>query len=157
MRRLETAGIVLALVLVLALAGCLGGDDESDRAPARAPPGGAAATAVQDRFVEVVEPVSPSVVQISTDSGLGSGVVYDGKGHIVTNHHVVAGSRRFDVTLANGRRHPAALVGDFPPEDLAVIRLEGDRRPPPASATRRSSGSARSRSRSATRWACARA
>jgi putative serine protease PepD len=50
--------------------------------------------------------------------------VYDDKGDIVTNNHVVAGSKTFTVTLADGRSHKATLVGAYPPEDLAVIRLE---------------------------------
>jgi S1-C subfamily serine protease len=51
-------------------------------------------------------------------------VVYDDKGHIVTNNHVVAGADTFMVTLASGRSQRATLVGSYPPEDLAVIRLE---------------------------------
>jgi S1-C subfamily serine protease len=127
------------LALELAIAGCGGSNShaprqtaatDATRAPARA--SSSDLTGLETQFIRVVARVSPSVVQISTDSGLGSGVVYDDRGDIVTNHHVVAGSRRFEVTLANGRRHPAALVGDFPPEDLAVIRLEGAT-PPAAS------------------------
>jgi putative serine protease PepD len=75
--------------------------------------------------------VSPAVVQIQTSVGLGSGVVYDDKGDIVTNAHVVGNARRFVVTLAGGERHPATLVAAFPPDDLAVIRLQGAN-PPPA-------------------------
>ena len=127
------------LALELAIAGCGGSPSQAPRqtsatdatsAPARAL--SRDLTDLETQFIRVVARVSPSVVQISTDSGLGSGVVYDGKGDIVTNHHVVAGNQRFEVTLANGRRHTAALVGDFPPEDLAVIRLEGAT-PPAAS------------------------
>ena len=136
-----TIRLVLTTVLglELAIAGCGGSTSnaphptaaaDATRAPARAPSSDQAA--LETQFIRVVARVSPSVVQISTDSGLGSGVVYDGRGDVVTNHHVVAGSRRFEVTLANGRRHQAALVGDFPPEDLAVIRLEGAT-PPAAS------------------------
>ena len=77
----------------------------------------------EDQLVRVVHSVSPSVVQIETQSGLGSGVVYDGKGNIVTNAHVVAGATRLTVTLPDGR-HEAVLVGSFPPGDLAVIRVK---------------------------------
>jgi S1-C subfamily serine protease len=73
----------------------------------------------------VVDHVSPSVVQIQTTDGLGSGVVYDAKGNVVTNNHVISGHRTFEVTLSDGRSHRATLVGVFPPEDLAVIHLEG--------------------------------
>ena len=75
--------------------------------------------------------VSPSVVQIATGSGLGSGVVYDGHGNIVTNAHVVGKATKFSVTLASGT-HPGTLVGSFPPDDLAVVHVEGAT-PPPAS------------------------
>jgi S1-C subfamily serine protease len=78
-----------------------------------------------------VRAVSPSVVQIATGSGLGSGVVYDGHGNIVTNAHVVGNATKFSVTLASGN-HPATLIGSFPPDDLAVVHVEGVT-PPPAS------------------------
>ena len=71
-----------------------------------------------------VRVVSPSVVQIQTSSGLGSGVVYDGKGNIVTNAHVVGGARSFTITLADGS-HPGTLVGSFPADDLAVVHVQG--------------------------------
>lgn len=63
------------------------------------------------------------MVEITTDRGLGSGVVYDGKGDIVTNDHVVAGATRYSVTLFNGKQYPASLVGTFPPDDLAVVKV----------------------------------
>jgi putative serine protease PepD len=81
--------------------------------------------ALQEAFVRVVANVSPSVVQVETSAGLGSGVVYDHKGDIVTNAHVVGSAKTFTVTLSNGERHPATLVGTFVPNDLAVIHLEG--------------------------------
>jgi S1-C subfamily serine protease len=83
-----------------------------------------AAVALQQQFVQVVEQVGPSVVLIQTDKGLGSGVVYDAEGDIVTNNHVVAGSSNFQVTLAGGKQYTARLVGSFPPDDLAVLRID---------------------------------
>ena len=80
--------------------------------------------AFEDQIVRVVNTVSPSVVQIETGSGLGSGVVYDGRGNIVTNAHVVAGATKLTVTLADGS-HDAELVGSFPPGDLAVVHVKG--------------------------------
>jgi S1-C subfamily serine protease len=80
--------------------------------------------AFQEQLVHVVRTVSPSVVQIQTAAGLGSGVVYDGKGNIVTNAHVVGSAQKFVITLADGR-HPGTLVGTFPPNDLAVVHVEG--------------------------------
>jgi S1-C subfamily serine protease len=115
--------------LVLATAGCGGSKGPPQQvvttgsSPASAPP--AAARTVQDRFVQVVRDVSPEVVQIQTSQGLGSGVIFDDKGNIVTNNHVVGGASTFTVTLSDGKSHRATLVGSFPQGDLAVIRLQG--------------------------------
>ncbi|AUG77844.1 signal protein PDZ [Kitasatospora sp. MMS16-BH015] len=68
--------------------------------------------------------VLPSVVQITTASGLGSGIVYDTKGDIVTNAHVVGSATTFTVTLANSTKGlDATLVASYPDSDLAVIKL----------------------------------
>lgn len=73
----------------------------------------------------MVAKVRPEVVEISTDVGLGSGVIYDTKGDIVTNDHVVAGASTFQVSLVSGQSLAATLVGAYPPDDLAVIRVSG--------------------------------
>jgi S1-C subfamily serine protease len=97
-----------------------------------APVGGAAAAAVEQAFVAVVARVRPQVVQISTNTGLGSGVIYDAKGDIVTNNHVVGNATTFKVQLVNGQSLNATLVGAYPPDDLAVIRATGARHLNPA-------------------------
>jgi S1-C subfamily serine protease len=81
------------------------------------------AVALQDQMVAVIKQVGPAVVEISTDSGLGSGVIYDSKGDIVTNAHVVGTSTTFTVTLANGKSYPGTLVGNFIQDDIAVVRI----------------------------------
>jgi putative serine protease PepD len=91
------------------------------------PPG---ALALQTDIVAVVHAVSPSVVQIEDTAGLGSGIVLDSKGDIVTNNHVVTGSSSFTVTTSKGRRYSAKLVGAFGPDDLAVIKVDGAKLPP---------------------------
>jgi S1-C subfamily serine protease len=50
--------------------------------------------------------------------------VYDVKGHILTNHHVVANAQKLEVTLADGSKWPAKLIGSDPDNDLAVIKIE---------------------------------
>lgn len=82
-----------------------------------------AAQALQDAYVAVVARVNPSVVVIETSEGLGSGVVFDSQGDIVTNAHVAGTSTSFTVTVADGRRLAGTLVGTFPPDDVAVIRV----------------------------------
>ena len=81
--------------------------------------------ALQGAIVDVVQSVSPSVVQIEDQEGLGSGVVLDSDGYIVTNHHVVAGAKSLTVTTLDGKHYPAKLIGSFPPDDLAVIKVSG--------------------------------
>jgi putative serine protease PepD len=83
-------------------------------------------------FVAVVARIRPQVVEISTNSGLGSGVIYDNRGDIVTNAHVVGSATTFTVQLINGQQLPGTLVGTYPPDDLAVIRVTGARNLSPA-------------------------
>lgn len=56
--------------------------------------------------------------------GLGSGVIIDPDGYIVTNNHVVAGADVIEVTLENNRVFPARLVGTDPATDLALLKIE---------------------------------
>jgi len=84
---------------------------------------GSAALALQGQMVAVIKQVSPSIVEIQTDAGLGSGIIYDTKGDIVTNAHVVGTSTTFTVTLSNGHTYPATLVGSYVPDDIAVIHV----------------------------------
>jgi S1-C subfamily serine protease len=65
-------------------------------------------------------------------SGTGSGFVWDDKGHIVTNNHVVAGAGGALVNLADGRSFQARLVGTDPEHDLAVLRIKTMTGRPPA-------------------------
>jgi len=82
------------------------------------------ALALQQQFVQVVKQVGPSVVLIQTSQGLGSGIVFDAAGNVVTNAHVVEGASSFQVTLADGKQYPARLVGDFAADDLAVLHID---------------------------------
>jgi putative serine protease PepD len=76
---------------------------------------------LEQDFVSVVNKVRPSVVEISTGNALGSGVVFDAKGDIVTNNHVVGDSQQFQVTFFDGQTVTATLVGAYPPDDLALV------------------------------------
>jgi S1-C subfamily serine protease len=65
-----------------------------------------------------------SVVLIQTNLGLGSGFVYDIKGHIVTNHHVIEGADTIQVTFLDGNITSASVVGMDIYSDLAVIKVD---------------------------------
>jgi S1-C subfamily serine protease len=113
------------LVAVLGLgSGCgLGGSTTTvtvNRTQSAVPASGAP---LEAQFVAVVNRVAPSVVQIQTAHGLGSGEILDTQGNIVTNAHVVGTDTTFAVTLANGRHYQGKLVGVFALDDLAVIRI----------------------------------
>lgn len=85
----------------------------------------AAARDLEDAYHKVVADVLPSVVQITTEEGLGSGIIYDTAGNIVTNAHVVGDATEFEVTLATGVQPVRAhLVAAYPPNDIAVVRLD---------------------------------
>ncbi len=62
-------------------------------------------------------------------TSLGSGVIIDREGHILTNHHVIAGADEIEVALRDGRHASAKLVGSDPDTDLALLRIELPRLP----------------------------
>ncbi|MEU7166898.1 trypsin-like peptidase domain-containing protein [Streptomyces morookaense] len=127
---LRSAVLAVPAVCALALlAGCSGGTGSPSGAPSSSPAAPVQVTGpagdLQAAYQKVVKDVLPSVVQITTGQGLGSGVVYDGKGDIVTNAHVVGDARTFKVSLATGGDALGArLVASYPEQDLAVVRLE---------------------------------
>jgi serine protease Do len=61
--------------------------------------------------------------------GLGSGVIVDAQGHILTNNHVVDSADEITVHLSDGREFKAKVIGRDPPTDVAVIQIKGDNLP----------------------------
>ena len=120
---MTSAATAVAVAAAVSLTGNGGGALTGDAIGAPSSRAAAPASALQQAFVRIVRTTSPSVVQIESGSGLGSGVVYDRTGHIVTNAHVVGASRSLRVTLTDGRTVEATLVGRYVPEDLAVVRV----------------------------------
>jgi serine protease Do len=104
----------------------------------------AQSTSFRDIVYQVVEQVKPAVVQVTNEQagiasfgqsagavpvGVGSGIIYDDQGHILTNNHVVEGATKLVVSLADGRAFDAKLIGRDPQTDLAVIQISGSNLP----------------------------
>lgn len=143
-------GWVLALVLLLAAVLWLAPRVIQRDAAAQATPRPVAARgalpADEQATIDLFEKTRGSVVFITTEArvmdiwtrnmfdiprGSGSGFVWDDHGHIVTNNHVVEGTSRASVRLSDGRDADATLVGVSPAHDLAVIKVDVSKPPPP--------------------------
>ena len=97
----------------------------------------AALTEEERNNIAVYEKVADGVVNVTSTAmqldfffnafptqGSGSGSIIDTKGYILTNHHVVADAQKLEVTLGDGSKWPAKLVGSDPDNDLAVIKID---------------------------------
>ena len=102
--------------------------------------------AYSNAVTSAAERVGPAVVRIDIDrgderrgrhgrypsefgGGLGSGFIFGSDGQILTNAHVVERARRIQVTLADGRKFDAGLVGSDSDVDVAVLRIGADHLP----------------------------
>lgn len=87
--------------------------------------------------IRIYREAAPSVVNIVTtavsydffynpvpSTGSGSGVIADSRGHIITNYHVISGARSLAVTLFDGSKYTAEVVGIDPGDDLALIKIK---------------------------------
>ncbi len=83
--------------------------------------------AQEQAYVSVYEQVNPAVVNIMVGSGQGSGFLFDTRGHVVTNNHVVAGGGNIIVRFDNGLDLPATIIGTDPSSDLAVIQVDASK------------------------------
>lgn len=117
--RLFSAGLVLCFFLLLgaAQAGAMTEDERNN--------------------IELYQRLAPGVVNITSTvlerdfffntvprEGAGSGSIIDSRGYILTNHHVIEDARKLEVTLSNGRKYSAKLIGSDPDTDLAVVKIE---------------------------------
>jgi putative serine protease PepD len=119
------------MAAALAVGGC-GAKRTTNSSSQAATTPSTSAVSLQQQYISLVRQTQPQVAQIQTTGGLGSGVIFDANGDVVTNAHVVAGANAMRVTLADGRQYPARLVGSYPPDDLAVISIGAGRSLNPA-------------------------
>ena len=152
MHRLANASFAALAALALLIAACGGSSGDVDiPSPATSvtvietlvpfTPFPTLAPGVRLTTEEIVRKIGPSVVQVLTEAatpnvfgqlvpsqGIGTGVIIDTEGHIITNDHVIRAGAGFastiTVTLSDGRTAPATVVGADPATDLAVLKIE---------------------------------
>jgi len=121
-------GAIIGLTLLLAVIFVIGGFAGWIFASAR---GTSASTTMVTALNTVreaaVAKVKPSVVEVyvtlTNGAALGSGVLIDNRGYIITNNHVVSGALTIQVVLSNGTKEPAQLTGTDAADDLAVLKI----------------------------------
>ncbi|HEU5149212.1 MAG TPA: trypsin-like peptidase domain-containing protein [Iamia sp.] len=127
-------GLVGAVVAALVASGLVlaTDDDPTVEASPTTEAGGGADMGVGESLdiQQILEIAQPTVVSINTSSsqgeGAGSGFVYDAtEGFILTNAHVIEGADEISVTFFDGSAMGAELVGAFPEDDVAMLRVEG--------------------------------
>lgn len=129
---LLVAGAAAIAMLAGATGGAVGYLAADSQAPVVSSPvvsaGGGSAPA-EGSVGAVAAAVSPTVVNISTGTGQGSGFIIRSDGYVLTNDHVVSGANSLSVTFEDGSTAPAELVGSNPGYDLAVIKVSKDNLP----------------------------
>ena len=139
--RVLAVGVIIAAVFVIYTSHRFGsgparwvGREKVEITEAAAPP---PLDAEEQNNIQIYTRVSPSVVNITStqmafdfffgpvpQEGAGSGFIIDKEGHILTNYHVVQGSKaKLEVTLQNKKRYPAEIIGLDETHDLAVIKI----------------------------------
>jgi serine protease Do len=92
----------------------------------------------EEKTAKAIEKVSPSVVSISTArtmrydlfntvevKGVGSGIIMNPEGYVLTNNHVIEGTRKVDVFLSDGKKYEGLVIGTDPSTDIGVIKIDG--------------------------------
>ncbi len=133
-RSVQIIGLILAVLFVVGLVGnsVLLADDDSQST---------IVVPQEEAIVRAVQNVGPAVVSISVKNliptydmfynsynreveGLGSGFIFDKRGYILTNNHVVQGATEIKVITTDKREYEAEIVGTYAPGDLAVLKID---------------------------------
>lgn len=132
-RRFSLATVVVSVALSLVVGGLAGGAGgallaRKEPTPVRLPEPAPVALPEGASIADLVNAVEPGVAAIHVTAGLqagaGTGFLVDGRGHIITNRHVIEGAREIRVNLAGKKNLKADVVGSDPEIDIAVIRIQ---------------------------------
>lgn len=137
-KRPRRAGLIVIIVLVLAIIFGLAlfaagweyannGSNGSTGATSKTSVTSTSSNIVMTQQEAAIAKIEPSVVELTVTTAqgqqIGSGVIIDTKGDIITNNHVVNGEQSIKVVLYDGRTEQAQLVGTVTADDLAVVRI----------------------------------
>jgi S1-C subfamily serine protease len=122
-------GVAMLAVLALVALGLVSQSAPGAANVAAQPVTTVALAAPAGSVAAVAQSVGPAVVSVRTNQGLGSGVVYDASGLILTNAHVVEGAQSITIGLVDGRHFAGTVVGSDTGFDVAVIKIDGSNLP----------------------------
>jgi len=118
-------GLILLLIVVFVIGGFAGWVYAGTKSSSSASP--VNATALDTLRESVAAKVKPSIVEVyvtlTNGAAIGSGVIVDSRGYLVTNNHVVSGALSIQVVFSNGTKEPAQLAGADANYDLAVLKI----------------------------------
>ncbi len=120
-------GLILLLIVVFVIGGFAGWVYAGTKSSTSSSASTSNATALDTLRESVAAKVRPSIVEVyvtlTNGAALGSGVIVNSQGYIVTNNHVVSGALTIQVILSNGTKEPAQLAGADAAYDLAVLKI----------------------------------
>ena len=122
-------GAIIGLILLLIVVFVIGGFAGWVYAGTKSSSSGSTlnATALDTQRESVAAKVKPTIVEVyvtlANGAAIGSGVIVDSRGYLVTNNHVVSGALSIQVILSNGTKEPAQLTGADAAYDLAVLKI----------------------------------
>ncbi|HEX9871550.1 MAG TPA: trypsin-like peptidase domain-containing protein, partial [Candidatus Tectomicrobia bacterium] len=143
-------GYALALIFLGLMCGLTAAGEERDTPERRDGP--TLLEAWQDAVIQIQQTTGRTVVSIKTESqdkrslqtgkdspkgepphrGVGSGVIVDSRGFVLTNHHVIERADEIELTLSDGRSFIGTVIGRDPKTDLAVVKVDADQELPAA-------------------------